>query len=271
MANYKLNAKVPGYYTSLDAKNKRNSNSTVKPGTYKIFNKANGMINLALKGRAGWWINPSQNKKNNPPKESNSSSNKGNNKGSKKGEKNLDDTSYNGANSSTTYTKNPHYMAYDRDKSATFYITNLISGTTMEMDMKPNGFSEGNSSNYNAEEIRGRSTPIYGYSSSGPRSASFELHVYDDYCYYGLSSTVKFLKALAFPSYNGGVVTPPKAYIRYGSMISMRCIVETVEVAWSGPTRNGIHVEATISLSVKEITQDPYSVGDIEKGSDYTS
>lgn len=62
---YKVVALLTGYYTSMEAKNLQATNRTGKvyPGTYYIFNLANGMINVTkVKGSPGSWINPSKNK-----------------------------------------------------------------------------------------------------------------------------------------------------------------------------------------------------------------
>ncbi|MGB8452723.1 MAG: phage tail protein [Anaerocolumna sp.] len=62
---YKVNVLLTGYYTSMEAKNLQATNRTGKvyPGTYNIFNLANGMVNVTkVKGSPGSWINPSKNK-----------------------------------------------------------------------------------------------------------------------------------------------------------------------------------------------------------------
>lgn len=56
---YKVTKNIGGYYTSLDAKARRSKRTTVKAGTYHVFNRANGMVNVTKKkGVAGSWINP---------------------------------------------------------------------------------------------------------------------------------------------------------------------------------------------------------------------
>lgn len=52
------------YINAADAKAKKNAKGKVSAGTYHVFNKANGMINVTpIKGVAGSWINPADNKK----------------------------------------------------------------------------------------------------------------------------------------------------------------------------------------------------------------
>ena len=63
--SYKVITQLTGYYTSMEAKNLKATNKTGKvyPGTYHIFNVANGQINVTrVKGVPGSWINPSKNK-----------------------------------------------------------------------------------------------------------------------------------------------------------------------------------------------------------------
>jgi N-acetylmuramoyl-L-alanine amidase len=60
---YKVIKKIDGYSTAADAKTKNHKETTVIPGTYYVFNKSNGMINVTNKqGVPGSWINPGDNK-----------------------------------------------------------------------------------------------------------------------------------------------------------------------------------------------------------------
>lgn len=59
---YKVNKTVPGYLTASDAKHRKNKKTTVKPGTYQVYNISDGMINVTTKkGIPGSWINPLEN------------------------------------------------------------------------------------------------------------------------------------------------------------------------------------------------------------------
>lgn len=50
---------VPGYVTADDAMAGRNSNSTVPVGTYAVFNRWHGAVNVTRQaGVPGWWLNP---------------------------------------------------------------------------------------------------------------------------------------------------------------------------------------------------------------------
>lgn len=61
---YQVTKNIAAYVSANDAKMKRNRKGTVKPGTYYIFNEANGMINVTSKQNdPGSWINPADLKK----------------------------------------------------------------------------------------------------------------------------------------------------------------------------------------------------------------
>ena len=48
-----------GFNTAADAANNRNQRTTVQPGTYHIFNRSQGMVNVTrTRGIPGSWINP---------------------------------------------------------------------------------------------------------------------------------------------------------------------------------------------------------------------
>lgn len=65
---YVLKSSAAGYYTALDAKNKRNKKTTILAGTYYVYKRSDGMVNLSkAKGSPGSWINPGTNS--GPPKE----------------------------------------------------------------------------------------------------------------------------------------------------------------------------------------------------------
>lgn len=61
---YKLVTSCKIYMNAANAKNRKSSVGTYGVGTYYVFNKSDGMINITkTKGVAGGWINPNDNKK----------------------------------------------------------------------------------------------------------------------------------------------------------------------------------------------------------------
>lgn len=64
---YTLHNDVKGYISSAQAISGQNPRTTVKAGTYHIYNQANGSINVTKKpGTPGSWINPKDNKEPKP-------------------------------------------------------------------------------------------------------------------------------------------------------------------------------------------------------------
>ncbi|MGE8207696.1 GH25 family lysozyme [Heyndrickxia sp. NPDC080065] len=61
---YQVVKTLNGYINASDAKGKKNKKTTVVAGSYFVFNKSDGMINVTTqKGVPGSWINPADNKK----------------------------------------------------------------------------------------------------------------------------------------------------------------------------------------------------------------
>lgn len=149
-----------------------------------------------------------------------------------------------------------------------FYIINLITNTRITFSILPEDISESNQAQFDEQSIRGRSSPLRGYNTSGPRNVSYSLELHDDYCEGGILATVNKLKALSFPTYDG-IVIPPKCYIRIGNMIGMTAVTSSVSVSWKPPFRNGVYLCASVSLDFSEVVTVPYGARDIERGSDY--
>ena len=60
---YTIVKNISGYKTADDAKNKKKQASTVTKGSYFVYKKSSGMINVSKKQNSpGSWINPSDNK-----------------------------------------------------------------------------------------------------------------------------------------------------------------------------------------------------------------
>ncbi|MFC5464972.1 N-acetylmuramoyl-L-alanine amidase [Lederbergia graminis] len=60
---YKVQKTIGGYITAADAKAKRNKKTNVTKGSYYVYKRASGMINVTKKkGVPGSWINPADNK-----------------------------------------------------------------------------------------------------------------------------------------------------------------------------------------------------------------
>ncbi|MDO4813760.1 MAG: glucosaminidase domain-containing protein [Gemella sp.] len=65
---YVLNSKIKTYTNAADAQTKKNSKVEYSSGNYYIYKEYKGMLNISkTKGKAGAWINPSENPKKNVP------------------------------------------------------------------------------------------------------------------------------------------------------------------------------------------------------------
>lgn len=56
---FTVTTRTGGFMTATDAANNRNRRNWIEPGTYHVFNRSQGMINVTTRqGTAGSWINP---------------------------------------------------------------------------------------------------------------------------------------------------------------------------------------------------------------------
>ena len=133
-----------------------------------------------------------------------------------------------------------------------------------------------------------RTSPIYSYSYSGPRTVQITLQLHrdmlndvnrtnldfsdsvisldDDY----VDTLIKYLQAMALPSYkaqevSSKTVNPPLVAIRFGNTLFVKGIVSgDVQVTWSGGlTRDNKYQEANITFRVLET--DPQDADTIAK------
>lgn len=146
------------------------------------------------------------------------------------------------------------------------YVINILNGRQIVFDCEPEEISDNVNANFDAQEIRGRSSPYQGYNTSGPREISFSVTLHDDLCKLGLLNTVNLLKALCYPDYYSGYLKAPKCRVRVGDMISCYAICTGVDVNWQKPYRNNIYTTADISLTFSEVVDVPFSYSEIESG-----
>lgn len=261
---YKVVDSIPGYYTSMDAKKKRDKRNTVKPATYYVYNEANGMINVTSKqGTPGSWINPNDNKKSDSAVTSKKSTEKISTKTKTKTTTEKIVSTIKDTSASKTGSSGTNKKVYRITKDyIPCYVINTLTGNTIEFDVEPDEITESNTASFDPQEIRGRSSPYQGYNSSGPRNISFELVLHQDLCKDGILNTVNHLKSLVYPGY-GGVLRAPECMIRLGNMIHCKAIMTDVGVTWQKPYRDNVYLTASVSLSFNEITDNPQSSADI--------
>lgn len=156
-------------------------------------------------------------------------------------------------------------MADPRHIEKSCILIDVETQDSIEFQMMPDGISDAKSANYNHIEIVGRSHPVLGYSSSGPRTISFTLIFFgnpsleDTTTVAKVSKNLKFLLSLVYPDYSSGVKPPHRCVLRLGNQVNMICVVSDVNInyrhLWD---ENGQPVYAEASVTC--IEADPYPI-----------
>ena len=147
----------------------------------------------------------------------------------------------------------------------------------------PDSLQDTLGSTFSSENILARTSPIFTYSNSGPRSiqVNFDLHrdlmndinfdninfidevnaeLGNDY----IDTLIRYLQAMAMPAYNtvdlatdtyNSMINPPLIACKFGNNIFIKGIVDgDVSVTYSGPiSKDGKYMQVSISFTVKEI------------------
>lgn len=258
---YKVVTSVPGYYTSANAMNGVSRRNTVKPATYYVYNEANGAINVtSVEGVPGSWINPADNVK--PDNVVTDTQVEDGGQGSA-----TNPESSSGYSESTTpaldSSSGTNKRVYSPNKDyIPCYIINSLLGKTIEFECEPEEISDTSSAQFDAQDVRGRSSPYQGYNNSGPREINFTVVLHDDLCKNGILATVNQLRSLTYPSYDG-ILKAPASVIRIGDMIHCKAVMTSVGVSWQKPFRDGVYVTASVDINAIEVVDTPHSTGDI--------
>jgi hypothetical protein len=148
------------------------------------------------------------------------------------------------------------------------YIKDLVTGTKMEFQMMPD-VSDSKAVNWNHIEIIGRSHPLLGYASSGPRTISFTLGFFatqggggggsvgDPMPISKVSSNLKFLLSLAYPDYDGGVKPPHLVMVRLGSQVMMKGVVTDVTNVYNTLWNDNLPMQAQSTVTIIEAEPRP--------------
>jgi hypothetical protein len=148
------------------------------------------------------------------------------------------------------------------------FVINMLNDDSISFACEPEEITDNNQNNFEAVDVRGRSSPYQGYSHSGPRTISFTLTLHQDLCPMGLLNTINHLKALTYPGY-GGILEIPKCYVHIGYMISCLAIISEVGVSWKPPIRDHAYVQADVSLAFTEVRDDPLSYQEVIDNGQY--
>ena len=114
------------------------------------------------------------------------------------------------------------------------YLVNLVSGEVIPLITSPQGLSESISANYNEQTIVARSAPMITYTDTGARGVNFNLKVHEDILPkgYNIDSYVNAFKALVYPEYNNGNVTPPSVKLMVGTSVNVIGVPKSVNISW---------------------------------------
>ena len=145
-------------------------------------------------------------------------------------------------------------MGYLPSSLITCYIINKITNEKVVFTIPPEELSESYSTSWESTDIRGRSAPYIGYSSNDAKHVQYSITLHDDFCN-DLKGTVKKLKALTYPKYKGSIVIPPLCKVKFGGMVDMVAVVNSVDVSWSGPILSGSDhfAQAEVSLDFTRV------------------
>ena len=138
----------------------------------------------------------------------------------------------------------------DPSSLITCYILNKLTDKKIVFKTIPEEVSESYGATWDATDVRGRSAPYYGFAGNESRTVSYSITLHADYCD-NLKQTVKDLKGLVYPKYSGSIVIPPYCYVKFGAMVAMTAIVNSVSVTWSGTLIEGADYYSTAEVSIE--------------------
>lgn len=172
---------------------------------------------------------------------------------------------------SSTETKTPSFKSeqgpkgrwFDQNKEIECYIINRLTGTKIIFGISPEEVTESVSAQFDEADVRGRSSPFKQYSQSGPKTVSFTISLYADYCPMGIVQTVSAIKALVYPQYSD-VIEAPHSYFKIGKFIAIDGIVSSVSVTWKKPFRDGYYLFADVSIDMDEVRSIAQSAKEVE-------
>lgn len=118
----------------------------------------------------------------------------------------------------------------------TCYIYDLLNDRKIEFKTLPENVSENFASEWSSESVMGRSAPYLAFNGNPSRTVDYSVTLNRDIL--GdpdFQNTINKCKMLVYPNYvGGGIVTPPYCYVRFGGMIKMFAVVDSVSVSWEG-------------------------------------
>lgn len=132
-------------------------------------------------------------------------------------------------------------MSLIADSAGIFLADDIAQGVRFQC--WPESISDAKAVNWASMDIVGRSEPILSYHSSTSRKLSLTLIFVasidekDEVGTRKVQERVNFVKSLQYPRKSKGTgfsSTPPVALLIVGDLIYTKCVVESVDVEWSG-------------------------------------
>jgi len=157
------------------------------------------------------------------------------------------------------------------DESVTLHVLCLERDVSKRLFILPDEFNRSNAAQYDEADVRLRSNPFRGYSSGGPSVTSLTIPLHDDLLRHRgetIMSVIDFFEALAHPHYytEGNRVASPRVLIRIGDFFKMRGNPDNVDVTFRKPYRNGIYLQADISVTMSEALRVPLAAVNVHQG-----
>lgn len=162
------------------------------------------------------------------------------------------------------------------------YLVDLIDRSKLIFEYIPTEISDSKSASYDDVAIVGRSEPFVGYSSSESRTITFDIEFIvskfqndatssAETAYDQLMEKVRWCRSLAYPDYHTqSFVTPPHpCLLKVGKLLSVRVIVESVEVTYKGPWNEDLlPYSVSVSMPFRVVNTTPFGLGDVRAGRD---
>ena len=149
------------------------------------------------------------------------------------------------------------------------YIINKITGERITFYTIPAEISESYSASFETQGTIGRSAPFITYSETEARTVSYSVTLHEDICP-DLVDIVNKVKALVYPNYAGSIAIPPYCYVKFGDMVSMYAVVNSVSVDWSetvvGDTQHFSKVEISFDFTEVRLGSIPTSSNPFQEG-----
>lgn len=149
------------------------------------------------------------------------------------------------------------------------FILNKITGERISFYTIPTEISESYSASFETQGTVGRSAPFVTYSETEARTVSYSVTLHEELCT-DLLDTVNKIKALVYPNYAGSIAIPPYCYVKFGDMVSMYAVVNSVGIDWDGTvigdTQHFSKVEVSFDFTEMRLGSIPTSSNPFQEG-----